>query len=84
MEIPLGKPHGKEVPFAIRSRPVGYAAEYLTLASDRHNMCRFWSMPMRILYHIWQLLGYLQGGELPNAVTFEISPNSLDFVGIFS
>ena len=23
-------PHGKGVPFAIRSRPVGYAAEYLT------------------------------------------------------
>ena len=32
---------------------VGYAAEYLTLAYARHNMCLFCSMPMRILYHIW-------------------------------
>ena len=41
----------------MRSRPVGYAAEYLTLAYVRHNMCRFWSMPM---LHIIPFLGCLR------------------------
>ena len=46
--------------FALRSRPVGYAAEYLTLASDCHNMCRFWSMSMKY--------------TIPYLVTFGLPP----------
>ena len=50
----VDSPHDKGVTFTIRSRPVGYAAEYLTCgtfaALDRG--C-FSLMFMRILYHIW-------------------------------
>ena len=44
VKIPWGQ-QGHTVVFvsrrSIRSAPVGYAAEYLTLAYVRHNMCRF-------------------------------------------
>ena len=62
------RPHGKEVPFGIlwgqapwkrspftpRSRPVGYAAEYLTSGTFAAiPMGLTLLMFMRILYHIW-------------------------------
>ena len=52
--------HGKEVLFAIRSAPVGYAAEYLTCgAFAAIPMGSFPLMSMNcILYHFWGVDGY--------------------------
>ena len=56
----VDSPHGKGVTFTIRSAPVGYAAEYLTRDAFAAIPMGFTLlMFMRILYHIWQLMGYL-------------------------
>ena len=56
----VDSPHGKGVTFTTRSAPVGYAAEYLTCGSLVAIPMGFsLHMFMRVLYHIWQLLGYL-------------------------
>ena len=50
----VDSPHDKGVTFTIRSRPVGYAAEYLTRGSFAAIPMGFsLLMIMRILYHIW-------------------------------
>ena len=49
----VDSPHGKGVTFTIRSAPVGYAAEYLVLASLRLRMCISPLMSNCILYHIF-------------------------------
>ena len=47
-------PHGKEVLFALRSAPVGYAAEYLTCGEFPALTMGFSLLIfIRILYHIW-------------------------------
>ena len=53
----VDSPHGKEDPFAIRSRPVGYAAEYLTRGTFAAiPLGRFPLMFIYcILYHFWDV-----------------------------
>ena len=53
----VDNPHGKGVTFTIRSRPVGYAAEYLTRGT--FSAIPMGSFPLMfiycILYHFWDV-----------------------------
>ena len=70
---------------SIRSRPVGYAAEYLTLACVRRHMGSSPLMSMyRILYHFYSVCGINASIPIPNIPPVSIDSHSENHVFPFS